>query len=159
MTDDARAIALQDRYAPNSICFGCGPANERGLHIKSYVSGDEVVAEFRPESYLQAYDGAVNGGIVGALLDCHSNWAATWDLMQRGGLDTPPATVTADYSVRFLRPTPSRGVLTLRARVVDRSRPDRATVESGIEADGQTTATFRGTFVAVKEGHPAFHRW
>jgi hypothetical protein len=42
--------------------------------------------------------------------------------------------------------------------VVD-SSPDRATVEATVEADGRTTATCRGVFVAVKEDHPAFHRW
>ena len=26
-------------------------------------------------------------------------------------------------------------------------------------ANGKVTATCRGTFVAVKEGHPAYHRW
>ena len=35
----------------------------------------------------------------------------------------------------------------------------RAKVEATLEAGGQVTATCLGTFVAVKEGHPAFHRW
>jgi acyl-CoA thioesterase FadM len=48
--------------------------------------------------------------------------------------------------------------LTIRAHVVE-SQADRATVEATIEANGKVTATCRGTFVAVKEGHPAFHRW
>ena len=48
--------------------------------------------------------------------------------------------------------------LTIRARVVD-SQPDRATVESTLEANGKVTATCRGIFVAVEEGHPVFHRW
>jgi hypothetical protein len=43
-------------------------------------------------------------------------------------------------------------------RVVE-SGSDRATVEASVEADGKTTATGRGVFVAVREGHPAFHRW
>ena len=48
--------------------------------------------------------------------------------------------------------------MTLRARVVE-SREDRATVEATLEAGGRITATCRATFVAVPEGHPAFHRW
>jgi hypothetical protein len=28
-----------------------------------------------------------------------------------------------------------------------------------VESGGKTTATCRGVFVAVREGHPAFHRW
>ncbi|PYJ08781.1 MAG: PaaI family thioesterase, partial [Verrucomicrobia bacterium] len=37
--------SLQERYAPENACFGCGPANPDGLHIRSFVRGDEVVAE------------------------------------------------------------------------------------------------------------------
>jgi hypothetical protein len=28
-----------------------------------------------------------------------------------------------------------------------------------LEAQGKVRGTCRGTFVAVKEGHPAYHRW
>ena len=150
--------SLQDRYAPRSICFGCGPANEKGLHIKSRVEGDEVVADWMPSPEHHAFDDMLNGGIAGALLDCHCNWAATWHLMQKHGLASPPCTVTAEYSLRFRRPTPMSTPVRLVARVVE-SGEDRATVEGAIESKGEKTVLFRGTFVAVKEGHPAFHRW
>ena len=149
---------LQDRYAPRSICFGCGPANDRGLRIKSRVEGDEYVAEWQPEAHHHAFDDMLNGGICGALLDCHCNWAATHHLMMKAGADRPPCTVTAEYTVKFKRPTPMKNPLTLRARVVE-SGDDRATVDGTLEAGGKVTATMRGVFVAVKEGHPAFHRW
>jgi acyl-coenzyme A thioesterase PaaI-like protein len=152
--------SLQDRYAPQNRCFGCGPANEKGLRIKSFVSdaGDKLVAEWRPEPHHQAFEGVLNGGICGALLDCHSNWAAAHHLMKKSGATTPPCTVTADFLVTLKRPTPMDVPLTLRARVVE-SLEDRAVVEATIEAKGRVTATCRGTFVAVKEGHPAYHRW
>ena len=149
--------ALQDRYAPHNRCFGCGPANEKGLRIKSRVEGDVVVAEFTPDEHHEAFPGVMNGGIIGALLDCHSNWAATHHLMVKGGLETPPCTVTADFHVVMKRPTPMTTVR-LTARVVG-STDDRAAVEATLEANGKVTATCRGTFVAVKEGHPAYHRW
>jgi acyl-coenzyme A thioesterase PaaI-like protein len=116
------------------------------------------VATWTPEPHHEAFPGVLNGGICGALLDCHSNWAATWHLMQKSGAATPPCTVTADFAVTLKRPTPMDGPLTLRAHVVD-STADRAVVDASIEAKGKVTATCRGTFVAVKEGHPAFHRW
>ena len=150
--------SLQDRYAPTNACFGCGPSNDKGLRIKSFPSGDEVVAEWRPEDHHQAFPGMLNGGIVGALLDCHSNWTAAWHLMNQAGEPRPPCTVTADFHVKMRRPTPMDGPLSLRARVVE-SGSDRAVVESSLTAGGKETATCRGTFVAVKEGHPAFHRW
>ena len=65
--------SLQDTYAPHNACFGCGAANEQGLRIKSHVEGDEVVARWRPEPHHQAFPGVLNGGIIGTLLDCHSN--------------------------------------------------------------------------------------
>src|SRR5215210_3045493 len=150
--------SLQERYAPRHSCFGCGPANERGLRIRSFARGEEVVAEWMPESHHEAFPGVLNGGIIGTLLDCHSNWAATWHLMQQSGTDHPPCTVTADYSIKLLRPTPTDAPLQLTARVVE-STDDRAVVEAELIAHGKVCATCRGTFVAVKPGHPAYHRW
>jgi len=150
--------ALQERYSPGSICFGCGPANERGLHVRSFVEGDEVVATWQPEPHHQAFPGMLNGGIVGALLDCHSNWTAAHHLMVKGGLDAPPCTVTADYAIKLKRPTPVDGPVKLRARVVE-SSDDRAVIEATMTSGDVVTATCRGTFVAVKPGHPAYHRW
>ena len=149
--------SLQDRYAAQSICFGCGPANERGLHIKSFVEGDDVVCRFTPAPHHHAFPGVLNGGIIGTLLDCHSNWAAAHHLMQARGDTGVPCTVTADFHVKLRKPTPMGEVL-LRAKVVE-SEGDKAIVEATLEAGGRVTATCRGTFVAVKEGHPADRRW
>ncbi|MEP6993416.1 MAG: PaaI family thioesterase [Acidobacteriota bacterium] len=150
--------SLQDTYAPENRCFGCGPANAQGLRIKSFVSGDELIAQWSPQPHHEAFPGVLNGGICGALLDCHSNWAATHHLMRQSGSATPPCTVTAEFHVVLKRPTPMDGPLHLRARVVE-SGTDRAVVEATLEANGKVTATCRGTFVAVSPGHPAYHRW
>ena len=150
--------ALQDIHAPHGICFGCGPANEKGLRIKSHPDGEFLTATFQPESHHQAWEGVVNGGIVGCLFDCHSNWAAAYHLMGKRKSSELPPTVTADFHVKLRRPTPAKGPLFIKSKVIE-SSDDRATVESTIEADGVVTATCRGTFVAVQPGHPAYHRW
>lgn len=153
--------SLPERYAPEGRCFGCGPANPEGLRIRSLPSAadpDVVVADWTPGPHHEAFEGVLNGGIIGTLLDCHSNWTATWHLMRQRGASRPPTTVTLEYAVQMRRPTPSAGPLHLSARVVEAS-DDRATVEASIEADGVVTATCRGTFVAVKPGHPAYDRW
>ena len=151
-------LILQDHHAPNNACFGCGPANAKGLRIKSYVVGQEVHCRWRPSAHHQAFEGMLNGGICGTLLDCHCNWTAAWHLMQQAGVDEPPCTVTAEYSIKLRRPTPLDGELLLRAWVAE-SSADRAWIEGTLEANGQVTAKCRGLFVAVREGHPAFHRW
>ncbi|MGC4000637.1 MAG: PaaI family thioesterase [Anaeromyxobacter sp.] len=149
---------LQERYAPHNACFGCGPSNPRGLRVRSYRRGAEVVAEWQAEKHHEAFEGMLSGGVIGTLLDCHSNWTAAAHLMDAGGLATPPCTVTAEYAVKLLRPTPTSGPVQLAARVVE-SAADRAVVEATLTAGGKVCATCRGTFVAVREGHPAYHRW
>ena len=150
--------SLQEKYAPLSICFGCGPANPKGLRIRSFVRGEEVVASWQPEPHHEAFPGMLNGGIIGSLLDCHCNWTAAWHLMQRDHLEQPLCTVTSDYAIKLLRPTPTDGPVTLTARVVE-ATADRATIEGVLTAGGKPRATCRGTFVAVQPGHPAYHRW
>lgn len=150
--------SLQETLAPNSRCFGCGPANDQGLRIRSFASGDELVCDWTPQPHHLAFDGIVNGGIIGSLLDCHSNWTAAHFFMRNRNASELPPTVTSDFHVTLKRPTPMDATLHLRARVVESSQ-DRATVEATLEANGKVTATCRGTFVAVSEGHPAFVRW
>jgi len=151
-------MSLQERWAPANRCFGCGPANERGLRIRSFPEGDEVVCSWKAEPHHEAFDGFLNGGIVGALFDCHCNWAAVHHMIRQGGLDQAPCTVTAELHVFLKRPTPTREPVLLRARVAE-ATGTRAVVEGEMHAGGKVTATCRAVYVAVSEGHPAFHRW
>ncbi|HEY2712676.1 MAG TPA: PaaI family thioesterase [Chthoniobacterales bacterium] len=150
--------SLQEKYAPHNACWGCGPANGEGLRIRSFPAGEEVVAEWQPETKYEAFPGVLNGGVIGTLLDCHCNWTAAYHLMKQSGDHRVPCTVTADYAIKLLRPTPTNGPVRLSARVVE-STNDRATIEGTLSGGGKVCATCRGTFVAVKEGHPAYHRW
>lgn len=150
--------SLQDQFAPKSICYGCGPANEHGLQIKSFVEGSEVVAQWQPSEHHHAFPNVVNGGIIGSILDCHCNWAASWYLMQDQQLAEPPCTVTAEYTIKLLRPTPMNTPLLLRAKLVD-INGNKARITGELLANNKVCDTCEAVFVAVKEGHPAFHRW
>jgi acyl-coenzyme A thioesterase PaaI-like protein len=152
------AASLQELYSPRGACFGCGPANAQGLHLRSLVKGSEVVASWQPRERYQAFPGILNGGIIGTLLDCHSNWTAAWHLMQLAGFAKPDCTVTANYAIKLHRPTPLDSPVELVARVVE-SSGDRATVEAVLASGDKTCASCRGTFVAVQPGHPAYHQW
>ena len=151
--------SLQETFAPQSICFGCGPANSKGLRIRSMAEGDLVTCEWQPQKHHEAFEGMLNGGIIGSLLDCHCNWTAAWGLKNKWNLDVFPCTVTAEYTIKLLRPTPSNQKVRLQAKVVEFVKNDRAWIEGELISGDKVTATCRGLFVAVKEGHPAFHRW
>lgn len=78
--------------------------------------------------------------------------------MQKNGWERPQCTVTARYAVELKRPTPSGKPVHLVARVL-KSEGDRAEIEAELFCEGKLCATCKGLFVAVKEGHPAYHRW
>jgi acyl-coenzyme A thioesterase PaaI-like protein len=140
-------------------CWGCGIANEHGLRLKSYWSDDgesdngEAVCVWHPQPYHIAAPGIVNGGILATLIDCHSAATACADAylaagraIQPGG--EPLVYLTAQLDVRYLRPTPTGGPLTLRARVVERGER-RTTVEcSVVGVSGIESA--RGTVVCAR---------
>lgn len=152
---------VQERYAPKSICFGCGPANVNGLRIASVEDeGGRLLARFTPADHHHAFPGVVSGGILATLLDCHANWTAAMALMRAGRLDNPPPTVTAEIAVKMRKPTPLQELL-IRAKPLE-VKEDRCWVEASISPSNDpdlVTATARGLFVAVKPGHPAYHRW
>jgi len=149
--------SLQERYAPSSVCFGCGPANEQGLRIRSIVEGDLVAARWTPRPYHHAFGEFLSGGIISTVLDCHSNWTGAYSLMVKAGAKAPPPTVTASIFVEFQRPTPIAALL-LEARTKEVAGR-KVVVESTLKANGMVTATLRGTFVAVRADHPAARRW
>ena len=150
--------SLQEELAPENRCFGCGPANDKGLKIRSFADGGEVVCTWQAETHHEAWDGTLSGGVLGTLFDCHMNWTAAVHLMRRNDIAELPATVTAEFAVQMKAPTSSRVPVELRARVVE-SSARKAVVEATCTSEGRVTATGRGVFVAVEPGHPAYHRW
>lgn len=150
-------LSLQEQYAANSVCYGCGPANTHGLQVQSHVSGDNVVATFTPASHHHAFPNVLNGGIIATILDCHCNWAACWFLMQHNKLNTPPCTVTAKMEITLKKPTPL-DTLTLIARCAEISN-NKATISADLKINDVIYDQFQGVFVMVTPDHPAFHRW
>ena len=94
----SRTVAPGKIRASKQLLRSDGPANPNGLHIRSFTKNGEVVAVWKPEKKYEAFNGVLNGGIIGTLLDCHCNWTAAYHLMKRAGDDRPPCTVTAEYA-------------------------------------------------------------
>ena len=44
--------SVQETHAASGRCFGCGPANEKGLRIRSFLEGENLVAEWTPETIM-----------------------------------------------------------------------------------------------------------
>jgi len=143
---------FQDYY-PESLqhCYGCGPKNPQGHHIRSFWDGEESVARFIPEEYHLAFPGYVYGGLIASLVDCHCVGTAAAAAYRAEGREpgTSPAFryVTGSLHVDYLLPTPLGGELEIRARV-EEIKGKKTVVTASVIADGKVTA--QGRVIAIR---------
>ena len=140
--------SMQQRYAPNSICFGCGPSNLNGLQINSFDSENGLKCDWTPSDHHEAFPGVLNGGIIGSILDCHCNWTAAIYIMRGLGLDHPLCTVTANYNINLMKPTPSKMPVKMISEIVELDKY-KAKVKASRYCQDVETARCEGLFVAV----------
>lgn len=125
-------LSLQERFFPDMMCFGCGPANTKGLRLRSFPAESGTVAEFVPWPEHDNGLGFLNGGIICTVLDCHSATPMLLEAHRKGLMSdgVPLPFVTAGLAVRYLRPTPLAGPVQLRAAV---ARADESAMEVEVE--------------------------
>ncbi|WP_255169183.1 PaaI family thioesterase [Natrononativus amylolyticus] len=153
---EQRTGAVQDAW-PELDCYGCGPANDAGIRLKSYLADDgrTLVATVDPDArYTSGAENVAYGGYLASLIDCHSVWTAI--TFAHEAADAPLEDhrfeyVTGSLSAEYLKPTPLDEPLEVRAWI-DGDLGKRVTVSSEIRAGGEVTA--RGEVVAVEvSGH------
>jgi uncharacterized protein (TIGR00369 family) len=113
-------------------CFGCGQGNESGLRMTFRRTGDaSCEAEYVvPDGYNGA-PGVVHGGIQAALLDEVMGVSAHLAV----GDNSP--NVTAEFNLRYRRPTPTNTPLVIRGRLVRRDDPNLFLEGEIVDADGE----------------------
>lgn len=134
-------LSIQERFFAGMTCFGCGPANDKGLRLRSYPSPDGTVATFTPWPEHDNGLGFLNGGIICTVLDCHSATPMILEAERLGlaGSVMSLPYVTAGLDVRYLRPTPLNVPSELRARIVAGDE-SAMTVEAELSCDGKVRA-------------------
>lgn len=140
MVDD---ISVQERLIPTTTCFGCGPANPRGLRLKSYLRDDHLIATFLPWPEHDNGIGFLNGGIIATLLDCHTAAAVLNEAAMNGWEPAPGfpiAFVTAGIDVRYMRPSPLHSPVELHA-VVSNSSEVEIVCDAELRFEDKTRAT------------------
>lgn len=136
-------LSIQQRLYPQTVCFGCGPINTKGLQLRSYENEGVIVATFEPSPEHDNGLGYLNGGIISTLLDCHSAAAVLLEAEARGWRALPGTVmpfVTAGLDVQFLRPAPLYEAVQLRAAVL-RASEQEITADVQLVADGKTRAS------------------
>jgi acyl-coenzyme A thioesterase PaaI-like protein len=137
--------AFQDIWPEwGTYCWGCGRNNEYGLQIKSYWDGDEIVCTWQPKKYHEAYMGALCGGIIATIIDCHCTnaaFAAVYKAEGRElGSEPIPHYATGSIYIKLLRPTTTRRPVTLRAQIKEK-KTSKITVTCSLYSKNKLCAT------------------
>jgi acyl-coenzyme A thioesterase PaaI-like protein len=111
-------IRLNANETPH--CFGCGPANPRGLQLEIFQDGTDAVATFTPTPDLGGWPDRLHGGVIGLLVD---------EMLVYAGAPHDLWGVTAKVRYWLRKPIAFGDELTLRSRLIQQSeRAFRATV-------------------------------
>ncbi len=138
--------------APDNLCFGCSPHNERGLQLTfTRAGGSAVQVSYTAPDHTCGAPGVIHGGIQAALLDeaigfavyAHDHPAGTPGAA--GGALARRKVVTVEFDLRYRRPAPVGLELTVRAEVVHVRNKDYLAVGEILDADDSvlTAATAR----------------
>ncbi len=126
--------------SPPRLCYACGSANERGLHMEFTREGDRTLCDYTPCEYQQGYPGRMHGGVVLTLIDEAMGWAvyhaAKWG-------------ATARLNVRFRKPVPLDRPLRIEAWIVH-SRARLIELRAEVrDASGTLLAQGDGTYMVL----------
>ena len=117
-----------------SGCFVCGKENAEGLQLDFSVdaASRRIETSWVPSDAYQGYTGILHGGLVATLLD---------EVVGKLSTFIGQPAVTAEMTIRYLKPIPTGRRLTVRGRITeDRRRLLLGDSEAFLE-DGTVAAT------------------
>ncbi len=152
-------IAIQDTYGEKfQHCWGCGPKNEDGMHLKSYPTEDGskcVCNVMPPEQYTGGVPDNLFGGMIAVIFDCHGTASAAWFFHRNKGLKLTEDTVidrfiTARLEIDFKKPVPMNKEITVTS-IAEEIGERKVIVSMTMESDGIIRAEAKMVAVKVKE--------
>lgn len=129
-------------HSAQNRCFGCGPTNDTGLHLKFEIAADGTVVS-RPvvTDAFEGHPGYLHGGIIATLLD---------EAMSKAVRAVSRSSMTRKMEIEYLRPVPSGAQLHIEGRV-QQSEGRKHWAEAVIaNAQGKTLAHGKGLFIEVQ---------
>lgn len=154
-----KKTAIQETYGERfQHCWGCGPKNDKGLHMKSYPSesGEECVTKITPDKmYTGGVPANLFGGMIAMIFDCHGTASAAYFKHKDLGLELTEDTVigrfiTARLEIDFKKPTPMDKEITVTA-TAEEIGERKVIVEMVMEVEGEVRAKAKMVAVGVKD--------
>jgi len=128
--------------ADDSMCFACGERNPDGLHLTFDYADGVITTRHAFDKKFQGYSGVVHGGLVSTVLD-----ETMVTLLNRMGL----LAMTAELTVRYVRPVPVGQPLMVTARLVRSRRRVHELAAEAVLPDGEVAARAEGRFMSLDE--------
>jgi len=125
----------------DNSCFCCGLENERGFHLEfTYPVAGEAESRLVVPEWCAGWKGVTHGGFVTMLLD---------EIMAHACTAFAASAVTADISVRFLKPVPTGSTI----RIVGRTDSTRGRILATkgwiYSAEGEAMAEATAKFIVT----------
>lgn len=156
---ETRVIAVQDTYGERfQHCWGCGPKNDLGLHLKTYpsVEGTTCISRIKVDpQYTGGVPANLFGGMIAVIFDCQGTASAAWFSHHEKGLNLTPETVigrfiTAHLEVDYLSPTPIDDEIIVTS-TLEELGARKAIVNMEMTVAGKVRAKAKMVAVAVKD--------
>jgi acyl-coenzyme A thioesterase PaaI-like protein len=128
----------------SAICYGCGPDNPAGLHMRTWRRGDEVYSDVVFAAHHVGAPGLAHGGAVSAA--CDDLFGSVLYVVGEPG-------VTKSLSVKYRLPVRLGENHRVTARMERRDGRRLHMVASGVRPDGELCFTARATFYVVGTAH------
>lgn len=122
-------------------CFVCGEDNHAGLGTRFYVENDVVKARLEARPHHCGYPNVVHGGVVAAILDETMGWAAARAIKRM--------CLTAELTVRYVRPAPADLPLTVTTAVTRHSARLAQTTAELADDNGTVYARAEARFIPL----------
>lgn len=110
-----RKISNPFREQADSFCFGCHPANLRGLAMEFFEEDEVIVSEWQPSDDFQGFKNLLHGGIQATLMDEIASWFIFAKFNTAG--------VTSRIEIKYRKPVPTnKGKIRITAKLKEKKK-------------------------------------
>ena len=125
----------------DNSCFCCGVDNDRGFHLQfNYPTQGEAESRLLVPEWCAGWKGVTHGGFLTMLMD---------ELMAHACNAFAASAVTADMSVKFIKPVPTGSTVTIRGWAEPPRGRVIATKASILSEDGRALAEASARFITM----------
>jgi len=110
-----------------SLCFACGPANDKSLKMKFYGNNELIYADIAIPDHMVGWNGISHGGILSTLIDETMGWGAI--------CLTKSLVLTKSMTVNYHKPVMVGEMLRVESRVKEYISPKEVLMSAGIYND------------------------